>query len=47
VARRESEVLFSALAKRVASFEIVGEPRRRLNNTLRGFDSLPLRINPV
>jgi 4-methoxybenzoate monooxygenase (O-demethylating) len=45
VARLESEVLFGALAKRVASFEITGEPRRRLNNTLRGFDSLPLRIN--
>jgi hypothetical protein len=47
VARLESEVLFGALAKRVASFEMIGEPRRRLNNTLRGFDSLPLRINPV
>ena len=47
VARLESEVLFGALAKRVASFEITGEPMRRLNNTLRGFDTLPLRINPV
>jgi cytochrome P450 len=47
VARLESEVLFGALAKRVASFEMIGEPRRRLNNTLRGLDSLPLRINPV
>ncbi len=47
VARLESEVLFGALAKRVACFEIAGEPRRRLNNTLRGFDTLPLRINPV
>jgi 4-methoxybenzoate monooxygenase (O-demethylating) len=47
VARLESEVLFDALAKRVASFEIIGEPKRRLNNTLRGFGSLPLRINPA
>lgn len=47
VARLESEVLFGALAKRIASFEITAEPRRRLNNTLRGFDTLPLRINPV
>ncbi len=47
VARLESEVLFGALAKRVVSFEMIGEPRRRLNNTLRGFDSLPLRIKPV
>jgi cytochrome P450 len=47
VARLESEALFGALAKRVASFELTGEPTRRLNNTLRGFNTLPLRIVPV
>jgi cytochrome P450 len=47
VARLESEALFGALARRVVSFEMVGAPRRRLNNTLRGLDTLPLRINPV
>jgi 4-methoxybenzoate monooxygenase (O-demethylating) len=47
VARLESEAMFGALAKRVASFELTGEPRRRLNNTLRGLDSLPLRVHPV
>jgi hypothetical protein len=47
VARLESEAIFGALAKRVASFELTGEPRRRLNNTLRGLDTLPLRIVPV
>ena len=47
VARLESEALFGALAKRVASFELTGEPRRRLNNTLRGLDTLPLRIHPA
>jgi cytochrome P450 len=47
VARLESEAVFGALAKRVASFEMTGEPRRRLNNTLRGLDSLPLRVVPV
>jgi cytochrome P450 len=47
VARLESEAIFGALAKRVVSFELKGEPRRRLNNTLRGFDTLPLRIIPA
>jgi len=47
VARLESEAVFGALAKRVASFEWTSEPRRRLNNTLRGLDTLPLRIHPV
>src|ERR1700749_5110853 len=47
VARLESEVLFGALTKRVAAIEFTGEPQRRLNNTLRGLDSLPLRIVPA
>jgi len=46
VARLESEAIFGALTKRVASFELTGEPTRRLNNTLRGLDTLPLRIVP-
>jgi len=44
VARLESEAIFGALARRVASFEMTGKPERRLNNTLRGLDSLPLRV---
>lgn len=44
VARLESEAIFGALTKRVATIELNGEPTRRLNNTLRGFDTLPLRI---
>jgi cytochrome P450 len=44
VARLESEAIFAALAKRVASIEFTGAPTRRLNNTLRGFDTLPLRL---
>jgi cytochrome P450 len=47
VARLESEAVLAALAKRVAAFELTGEPTRRLNNTLRGLDRLPLRIVPV
>lgn len=44
VARLEAEAVFNALAKHVALFELTGEPTRRLNNTLRGLDSLPLRL---
>jgi cytochrome P450 len=44
VARLEAEAVFGALAKRVASFEMTGEPRLRLNNTLRALDTLPLRV---
>src|SRR6202162_6396575 len=47
VARLESEAIFGALARCVVSFELTGEPRRRLNNTLRGLDSLPLRVTPA
>jgi cytochrome P450 len=44
VARLESEAIFGALAKRVAAFEMTDRPERRLNNTLRGLDTLPLRV---
>src|ERR1700757_5310223 len=47
VARLEAEAVFGALAKRVASFEMTAEPTRRLNNTLRGLDTLPLRVVPA
>jgi 4-methoxybenzoate monooxygenase (O-demethylating) len=43
VARLEAELLFAAFAKRVARFELVREPTRRRNNTLRTFASLPVR----
>jgi len=44
LARLESEVVLSALARKASAIEICGEPRRRYNNTLRGMASLPLRI---
>jgi 4-methoxybenzoate monooxygenase (O-demethylating) len=47
VARLEAEAVFSALARRVASFELTDQPTRRLNNFLHGFDTLPLRIVPA
>jgi 4-methoxybenzoate monooxygenase (O-demethylating) len=43
-ARLEGEVLLQALARRVESLTLTGEPRRRLNNTLSGFASLPLTL---
>jgi 4-methoxybenzoate monooxygenase (O-demethylating) len=47
IARLETEAILTALASRVVSIELAGEPRRRLNNTLRGFDTLPLRVVAV
>jgi hypothetical protein len=47
VARLETEAILTALTRRVASLELTAEPTRRLNNTLRGFDTLPLRAIPV
>ncbi len=47
VARMEGEFILSALARKVASIDIVGTPVRRLNNTLRALASLPLRLTPA
>ncbi|MCC8939379.1 cytochrome P450 [Bradyrhizobium sp. Arg68] len=47
VARLEGEVMLAALARRVASIEITGEPKRLFNNTLRGLTSLPVEITPA
>lgn len=44
LARLEGEVVLAALAKRVKRLSIDGEPKRKLNNTLRGLASLPLRV---
>lgn len=44
VARLEGEVVLAALAKRVKRIEIMGSHTRRLNNTLRALDTLPLRF---
>ena len=47
VARLEAEAILTALASRAVLIELSGEPKRRLNNTLRGFDVLPLRVMTV
>jgi len=44
VARLEGEVVFAALARRVRRIEVAGPHTRRLNNTLRALDTLPLRL---
>jgi len=47
VARLEGEVVLTALAKRVKRIEITGPHTRRLNNTLRALETLPLRLIPA
>ncbi|HEY5853405.1 MAG TPA: cytochrome P450 [Aldersonia sp.] len=44
VARLESEALLTALAGRVETIEIAGPVRRHLNNTLRSWESVPIRV---
>ena len=43
-ARMEGEAVLKALVENVEQIEIVGDPVRRVNNTLYGFDRLPLRL---
>jgi Cytochrome P450 len=43
LARLEMRAIFTALAARVSRFEIIGT-RRLLNNTLRGLESLAVRV---
>ena len=46
VARLEAELLLRALVARVSAIELTGESQRKLNNTLRGFASLPVSLKP-
>jgi cytochrome P450 len=43
-ARLEGEAILTAFAKRVHQFELVGEPKPSLNNTSRGYASIPLKV---
>ncbi|MFJ9173702.1 cytochrome P450 [Streptomyces sp. NPDC102360] len=47
LARLEAETILKALATRVARWELTGTPRVRLNNTLRGLETLPVRAHPA
>ncbi len=44
LARLETEMILTALLQRFSGIEIAGEPKRKLNNTLRQFSALPLRL---
>ena len=47
VARLEAESLLTALAERVEHIEPAGPPVRHLNNTLRAWESVPVRVRPL
>ncbi|MCK1356261.1 cytochrome P450 [Bradyrhizobium sp. CW7] len=44
VARLEAELIFQALAKSVKRFELVSDPIRKLNNTVRSYSRVPIRF---
>jgi cytochrome P450 len=44
LARLEGEVILTALAKKVKSIRIAGEPKRLFNNSLRGLEKLPVTV---
>jgi 4-methoxybenzoate monooxygenase (O-demethylating) len=44
VARVEAEILLGALARRVRWFELTGPIKQHHNNTLRAWESIPLRV---
>ena len=44
VARLEAECVLQALAKRVTRIEALGAPVPHLNNTMRAWESLPIRL---
>lgn len=47
VAQMEGEILLKKLAERVKRIEPAGAPKRRLNNSIRVLESLPLRLIPA
>ena len=47
LARLEGETLLAALARAFARIEPDGEPTPLLNNTLRGWTRLPVRVTPA
>ncbi|MGU3586915.1 cytochrome P450 [Rhodococcus sp. C26F] len=47
VARLESEALLTAMAARIETIELDGPVQRHLNNTLRSWRSIPIRVRPI
>lgn len=46
IARLEAECVLTALIEQVDEIELTGPTERQLNNTLRGFESIPLSVTP-
>lgn len=44
IARLEGEIMLSRLATRIRSIELTAEPEVHLNNTLRGWSTIPVRV---
>jgi len=44
IARLEAEVVLEALVPRVAEIRLAGAPRRKLNNTMRALEQLPVEL---
>jgi 4-methoxybenzoate monooxygenase (O-demethylating) len=47
IARLEAELVLSALARRARSIELADAPVPKLNNTLKGWASVPVRVRPA
>lgn len=47
IARLEADALLGAMARRIKLIELDGEPQRLINNSLWGFDRLPVRVVPA
>ncbi|MEV4241373.1 MULTISPECIES: cytochrome P450 [unclassified Nocardia] len=47
LARMEGEAVLSALATKVGAVELAGTPTRRLNNTLRSWERIPVHLTPA
>lgn len=47
LARREMIALVESLAMRVEKWELVGEPQIAMNNTIRAFSRLPVKVTPI
>jgi 4-methoxybenzoate monooxygenase (O-demethylating) len=47
VARLEAECVLAALARKVRSIRPTGKATWRLNNTIRGLDTLPIELTPA
>ena len=47
LARREMVNLIEAMRTRVKRWELAGEPEIQMNNTIRAFSKLPVRVEPI